>query len=67
MITDPYLKQVVEESGRCEITIDMIVEAEKRKWDRFCDFTEPLIPVRGLGLLPYGAHIGACLGLYATF
>lgn len=29
MITNPFLRKVVEESGRCEITTSMIVEAEK--------------------------------------
>lgn len=29
MITNPFLRKIVKESGRCEITTSMIVEAEK--------------------------------------
>jgi hypothetical protein len=31
MILDPHIRQVVNESGRREITIDMITEAERRR------------------------------------
>jgi hypothetical protein len=31
MILDPHIRQVVNESGRREITIDMIAEAERRR------------------------------------
>lgn len=33
MVTNPYLRRIVKESGRREITTSMIVEAEKVEWE----------------------------------